>query len=343
MSSVSVARLGWACRKGWVVLAWCFFFGSGAASAQLRTWTNTEGKELQARFVSMDRAAGTVTLRLANGREVTVQASALSPADVAFLDEQPGGGKARAAGLVLSDRRESVLGRGNPEDSDFKTLLLGRVAPAMDLTPAPDLEIFRGVRYLEPRAEAEKKLFGNTVPARTKVLVSTFGFPYASISYHSYDRETVPGFGHTSILTDAADQVVGFQFLNNTPPQLLLWGHHRPDWRCFNFVQNRKKGKSSYQIAHVLQIGGEIVRDEAAPVVPGPGTVPPGFVPPGFPPPGSVPGAAAATPVQPVAAGAETVVITSELIDDAFPPKSREWVLLVLPRKFVGVMMATLE
>jgi len=310
--------------------------GLTLASAQLRSWTNTEGKVIQARFVAMDRDTGQVTLRLPNGKEVMVPASALSPADLAFLEEQPGGAKARAAGLVLSERRESALGRANPEDSDFKKLLAGHVAPAMDLTPDPEQEIFRGVRYLEARADAEQKLFGNSVPPRTKVLVGTLGFPYASISYHSYAQETVPGYGHTSILTDAADQVVGFQFLNNVPPYVLLVGHHRPDWRCFNFVQNRKKGTPSYRIAHVLWVDGELVTNAGDPsgLVPGGGI---GLVP------GTVPAAAEPVLPLPTGTGAGIVVVSSELIDNAFPPKSREWVLLVLPRKFVGVMMATLE
>jgi len=231
----------------------------------------------------------------------------------------------------------SPLGRGNPKDSDFKTLFAGKVAPAWDLTPSPEIEIFGGIHYLDPLEKAKQILFKGASPEGTRTLVSTFGFPYASTYYFSFNYECVPGFRHTAIITDAANQVVGLQFLNNTPKEVRLWGRHRPEWHCFNFLQNRGKGTSSYLIAHVLQMGDELIPDQGGQAAQqGPIGGFTGIPNPGMPNPG-MPG----KDLIPLKIGRDVIAIHSELIDTR--RTSREWVILCLPRKYVGVMMSVLE
>jgi len=190
------------------------------------------------------------------------------------------------------------------------------VPAVADLTPAPEVEIYGGVHYLDTLAEAKSILFKGKPPFEIRTLVSTQGFPYSSTWYNSYDSSPQPGFGHTAIITDAAQQVVGIQFLNNVPPAPLPI-MHTPEWHYFNFLQNRKKGVTTYQIAHQF-VGLEQPNQ------------PPVFLP-------WKRGERIVLPTS----NNDRLVLASGLIDST--GKVREWVLLILPRKYIGVMLSVIE
>lgn len=78
-----------------VVLLSSFVIGS----VHSREWTSTDGKKLQADFVSL--SGDQVVLRLGDGRTVPVSLTRLSASDQAFVKEQPVGEKpANATGAV---------------------------------------------------------------------------------------------------------------------------------------------------------------------------------------------------------------------------------------------------
>ena len=63
------------------------------AQAEVRTWTDATGRQLQAEMVGFDEVAKVVTLRMGNGQVGKVPLGKLSPADVAraivFAVSQP--------------------------------------------------------------------------------------------------------------------------------------------------------------------------------------------------------------------------------------------------------------
>ncbi len=62
-------------------------FVLGAVSVEARTWVNTQGKKVQAHYLTSDEE--TITLVLAkDGREVVVKKAQFSPEDLKYVEEQ---------------------------------------------------------------------------------------------------------------------------------------------------------------------------------------------------------------------------------------------------------------
>jgi hypothetical protein len=160
---------------------------------------------------------------------------------------------------------------------------------------------------LDDLETAKATLFQGDSPFETRVQVSTQGFPYRSIYYYNYDVEFIKGYRHISIVTDSAKQVVAIQLLNNAPRYVQMRGH-ASDWHYFNFLLDRKKGKPTYGIQHAVHTNTRFVLPEAVIEVP-----------------------------------SDVLLLQSELIDDRYPPESREWVLFWVPKKFASVMLSLTE
>jgi len=115
-----------ACQSWLMVVA-----NVGAAD---RRWTDNTGNfSARASLVDFDPSEDVVTLRLADGRSVTLPLRRLSATDREFLvqaaEHQPGGRPIRIAGLDwyedLKDAR--LLARGRPDPADDKPILCFRV------------------------------------------------------------------------------------------------------------------------------------------------------------------------------------------------------------------------
>jgi len=71
-----------------ICLGWAWFLGAAALlGGESRRWTNLEGVEIVAEFVSQDAAAGEVTIRR-KGRDFTLEIAKLSEADRSWLEQQ---------------------------------------------------------------------------------------------------------------------------------------------------------------------------------------------------------------------------------------------------------------
>ncbi len=71
-----------------VALCLAFLFASGFANASSRTWTDRDGRTVEAELVRAD-ADSVVIRRVTDGREFTLPRDRLSPADLAFLAAPP--------------------------------------------------------------------------------------------------------------------------------------------------------------------------------------------------------------------------------------------------------------
>ncbi len=278
----------------WLALSSC---AVSVAFGQQRTWTSKQGNSIQAELALFDKQRSMVTLRMTGGKQVKLPLQALSDADIEFLVNPP-----KPEGLTFVNGWDAKV-----KGEDLKRVLAKHVTPVVDLTRDPEIEIFRGVHYLDDLETAKATLFKGDTPFETRVQVSTQGFPYRSIYYYNYDFEFIKGYRHISIVTDAAKQVVAIQLLNNTPRYVQM-GNHSFDWHYFNFLLDRKKGKPSYSIAHLVHTNTRIVVSETAIEVPG-----------------------------------NVLLLQSELIDDKYPPGSREWVLMWVPKKFASVMLSLIQ
>lgn len=59
----------------------------GLLAAEIRTWTNSDGRAITTEFVSLDPALEKVKLKLANGTEPMVDLAKLSEADRTWITE----------------------------------------------------------------------------------------------------------------------------------------------------------------------------------------------------------------------------------------------------------------
>lgn len=59
-----------------------------ATAGESRQWTNSSGRTIEAEFISFDAAADKVTIKLASGKEVTIDVNTLSEADQTWLGER---------------------------------------------------------------------------------------------------------------------------------------------------------------------------------------------------------------------------------------------------------------
>lgn len=77
------------CQKIFRILLPCLLlFQAIYTQAEARTWSNREGKEIQAELVSYDAEAKRVTIKLANGKQSTLLIETLSDSDQGWLKDR---------------------------------------------------------------------------------------------------------------------------------------------------------------------------------------------------------------------------------------------------------------
>jgi hypothetical protein len=164
------------------------------------------------------------------------------------------GSTSYAQRVALRPRWDSPLPVKLIQGEEFEALLGPHAQATTDLTGTPKIEIYKNVYYLQKLGDAKRQLFAgkSAVNLAGRMQVGTSGFPAGSIYFHDFRCEVHPGFEHVVIITDSADQVIGIQFLENAPKSRFLEGHSTK-WSTYNFVQNRRKAKPTYLIAHVIQ------------------------------------------------------------------------------------------
>jgi hypothetical protein len=113
------------------------------------------------------------------------------------------------------------------------------------------LVIYPEIRFLTPLADAKRRLrLEGITSSKTKVVCP--GMPLDSFWYHSFDGVFEGGFDRLCLITDAADQVVSVQLVEDlararSKELTDLVGYH-----TYNFVSYRVKGTGNLVIKHEL-------------------------------------------------------------------------------------------
>ncbi len=230
---------------------------ASCASAEMREWTSKKGATFSGELQGVNRSNHLAKIQRDDGRVFEIDYRQLRKEDVDFIKlfEPP------PKGLVLAPSWKDAMGKGVVAADDLEHVLkTGQTKSALDLTPDNSITIYAGIKYLDELNKARETLearYGNLTPL-TNNIVGTSGFPSDSIHYHAF-KGSFDGFGHLILVTDSDKQVVAVQLLNNTPKSRLLSGHSNK-WSVFNFIQNRRKGSSSYAIAYKVEATGEVLQ-----------------------------------------------------------------------------------
>lgn len=134
---------------------------------------------------------------------------------------------------------------------DLQRLFSPHARPSPDLNWPNEVMMSDDIPYLCPLRLAESRLHvAGKMSSRT--LIACPGFPRGSIFYRSYDGNFEGHYNRMYIVTDAADQLVSVELVDESPKQdwSIPW---RNDWFCYNFVNYRVKAAPRLTISHEVQ------------------------------------------------------------------------------------------
>lgn len=154
-------------------------------------------------------------------------------------------------GTIVLDKgwMTSVQG-GSATMKDLGALLSPFAQPSADTSFTPRIQIYQGVTYLMPYAEAKEKLnlIQKVVP-KNKVICP--GFPKDSFFHYSFSGSFDGHFNQLYIVVDKADQVVAVQLVTEAPKTDLVDAPYKETiWHAYNFVNSRTKASRRLWIDH---------------------------------------------------------------------------------------------
>ena len=149
-------------------------------------------------------------------------------------------------GLSLSREWQNTLEKGSLVLGELRQLLDKRGEPAVDLSPHPEIMIYKDIYYLEPFNDACKK-FGKS-QFSAPVQLGCPGFPEKSFYYYAFDGEYDDQFTRLLIVADLKKQVVAVEFTDDTGKGLASKGEG--EWKVQDFVRLRMKGITSWNVTH---------------------------------------------------------------------------------------------
>ena len=164
-----------------------------------------------------------------------------------------------AKGIVLQRDWDSPVQEGDLVVNELSKLLSGSGGPAANLGPAPELDIYRGVKYLTPLKEAVKVLkIKSEVSAKHMVICP--GLPSRTLVSYSFNYLDEAGFNEIHIVADKADQVVAIQLYaaqgRKVPADYLF---SDPKYRMYDFINSRAKALTTADVRHKTS-GGSVVQ-----------------------------------------------------------------------------------
>jgi hypothetical protein len=153
-------------------------------------------------------------------------------------------------GIVMQRDWDSPVQEGDLTVDELYGELSRFGQAARNLGPAPELDIYRGVRYLTPLRQALKAL-QITVHVSGKHMVICPGLPHRTLYAYSFSYLEEPGFNEIHIVADKADQVVAIQLYaaqgNNVPERVLLKNRK---FRVYDFINSRAKALTTAEVGH---------------------------------------------------------------------------------------------
>ncbi|NBV86918.1 MAG: hypothetical protein EBS01_11825 [Verrucomicrobia bacterium] len=143
---------------------------------------------------------------------------------------------------------------------ELRALLNGFAQAAPNTAPAPDIEIYRGIKYLMPFNEA-RKLLGLSQDVNSKTLVACPGFPFHSLVAYSFHGSFDGGFDTVYIVTDGAMQVVAVEFTKVSVEKTdIVAREFDKGWVTFDFINTRIKGQTDAAVRHSTVKIGKVLK-----------------------------------------------------------------------------------
>jgi len=167
------------------------------------------------------------------------------------------------AGIVLRKGWDSAMSDGVATMKELRDLLSGFAQAAPNTSPAPDIEIYNGIRYLMPLKDAVKTL-GLGQEVNSKLMVACPGFPFNSLFGFSFHGSFEDGFDTVYFVTDGARQVVAVEFTNVSTKKIKLdTPLTNKAWVTFDFVNTRVKGQPDAFVRHGTRDNGNTLQIES--------------------------------------------------------------------------------
>lgn len=160
--------------------------------------------------------------------------------------------------LKLASNWQLRLARGNLALKDTARLLSRCGTPQIDLEGKP-ITIWNKVTYLMPIQEAKKQL-GLGLSSRNALTCAAFA--PNSFFCHAFSGSFDEGFNRIFIITDFADQVVGFQWQDNVSQDRRWFPYsdsYSQEWSQYNFAGDRRKGNPNWLVGFYVCQGSKAI------------------------------------------------------------------------------------
>ena len=163
------------------------------------------------------------------------------------------------AGIVMQRGWDSSVQEGDLTVEELNDELSRFGRAALNTGPAPDLDIYRGVKYLIPLKQALKVL-RITSQVSAKHMVICPGLPYRTLVAYSFNYLEETGFNEIYIVADKADQVVAIQLSaaqGKDVPNRDLPKNRK--FRVYDFINSRAKALTTAEVGHRTS-GREVIQ-----------------------------------------------------------------------------------
>ncbi len=166
------------------------------------------------------------------------------------------------AGIVMQRGWDSPVQEGDLTVDELNQELSQFGRAALNTGPAPDLDIYSGVKYLMPLKQAIKVL-RITSQVSAKHMVICPGLPYRTLVAYSFNYLEETGFNEIHIVADKADQVVAIQLYaarGKDVPERNLQRNRK--FRVYDFINSRSKALTTAEVAHRTEStrGGNVIQ-----------------------------------------------------------------------------------
>ena len=166
------------------------------------------------------------------------------------------------AGIVMQRGWDSSVQEGDLTVDELNDELSSSGKAAPNTGPAPELDIYHGVKYLMPLKQALKVL-RITSHVSAKHMVICPGLPYRTLVAYSFNYLEETGFNEIHIVADKADQVVAIQLYaaqGKEVPNRDLPKNRK--FRVYDFINSRTKALTTAEVGH-RTTGREVIQLES--------------------------------------------------------------------------------
>jgi hypothetical protein len=164
-------------------------------------------------------------------------------------------------GIVMQRDWDSPVQEGDLIVNELNSLLSSFGSASRNLGPSPELDIYRGVKYLMPLKKALKVL-QISMEISSKQMVICPGFPHRTLVSYSFNYLEEKGFNEIHIVADKADQVVAIQLYAARAWSVTDYRGLDPKYRIYDFINSRAKALTTASVGHRTK-GGQIVELES--------------------------------------------------------------------------------